>query len=88
LVVTTSFSILGGPGDDIICGGLSNDFIDGGPGKDQISGGYGEDVLLGGPENDRLSGDPGTDILIGGPGIDTGIDPDPETLRLSIENTR
>jgi Ca2+-binding RTX toxin-like protein len=45
----------GGPGDDLIVGGLSEDAIDGGSGQDIVAGGPGADVLRGGDGEDLVS---------------------------------
>jgi Tol biopolymer transport system component len=60
--VTGSGAIEGTAGNDVICGGPSNDTIDGLGGND---------VVLGGAGNDTLVGDSGRDTLNGGPGTDT-----------------
>lgn len=52
--------LYGGPGDDELKGGRSEDLLDGGPGN----------VLLGGPGDDKLDGGKRRDIMIGGFGKD------------------
>lgn len=70
--------ILGG--DDLITGGVFDNFfsgldgddtIRGKGGEDTLNGGAGDDLLDGGGRNDRLSGDDGDDLLIGRSGADT-----------------
>jgi Ca2+-binding RTX toxin-like protein len=72
----TVTELTGGGGNDIIIGGMNNDFIYGdGPnsssgftpvgGNDQLYGGSGDDHISGGESDDYLSGGNGSDILFG-----------------------
>jgi Ca2+-binding RTX toxin-like protein len=86
----------GGPGDDILLGGIWNDRLNGGGGRDELRGGLEADTLLDGdgtaPDADVLDGGPGSDwvnyedrttpltIDLADPGPDAG-----DTL-LGIEN--
>ncbi|MFN3642345.1 MAG: calcium-binding protein [Gemmobacter sp.] len=63
-------SICGGDGDDFIEGGTGNDRLNGGNGNDLMEGGTGADTLNGGGGNDTLDGGDGDDLLIGGAGAD------------------
>ncbi len=56
----------GGPGDDRISGGASNDVILGGDGDDLLIGDQGRDLLIGGNGADRIIGNADDDILIAG----------------------
>ncbi|MEZ4319371.1 MAG: calcium-binding protein [Myxococcota bacterium] len=59
----------GGPGNDVIIGGLDDDVLFGGEDNDQLTGSFGDDVLQGGEGADELFGDSGEDILcVGDPG--------------------
>jgi Ca2+-binding RTX toxin-like protein len=61
----------GGPGADVLRGGLKDDVLDGGPGDDVLRGGGGrEDDLFGGPGNDVLELKGGGGTAIGGRGDD------------------
>ena len=62
--------LVGGPGDDIICGLGGNDRLFGGGGDDVLRGGPGADRLQGGSGDDVLRGDEGADELRGGSGND------------------
>jgi subtilisin-like proprotein convertase family protein len=61
LVPTT---LRGGPGNDLLVGGVLADLLIGGSGDDQLIGGAGNDRLDGGPGNDRLLGDQGFDSAV------------------------
>jgi len=63
--------LIGGHGDDVLCGLGGADLLIGGKGDDRLIGGDGADLLLGGPGGDVLEGGAGKDLLIGGPGVDT-----------------
>lgn len=63
-------TVEGGPGDDLVAGGLAGDRIEGGAGDDVLNGSRGPDLLLGGPGNDRLAGNRGDDSLQGNQGND------------------
>ena len=63
--------LIGGHGDDVLCGLGGADILIGGKGDDRLIGGDGADLLLGGPGGDVLEGGAGKDLLIGGPGVDT-----------------
>ncbi|MDM7855647.1 choice-of-anchor Q domain-containing protein [Cellulomonas alba] len=62
--------LIGGPGDDVLCGLGGADVLIGGRGNDHLIGGDGADLLVGGPGNDQLDGGAGKDLLLGGPGVD------------------
>jgi len=68
--VTRDAAISAGPGNDMVCGGSGNNWIDGGEGNDLLFGGSGSDTILGGPGNDVLYGLAGGDFLDGGAGND------------------
>jgi hypothetical protein len=72
-------SLVGTPGNDVICalggddsvdGRGGDDVIYGDAGDDRLSGGSGDDTLYGDDGDDRLSGGDGADVLAGGPGGD------------------
>ncbi|MEW6678692.1 MAG: carbohydrate-binding domain-containing protein [Pseudomonadota bacterium] len=76
---TSTHTLLGGNGNDMVEGGLGNDFVDGGDGDDSLDGewgddtmfgGQGADVLLGGEGDDWMAGDDDADSLIGEEGND------------------
>lgn len=78
---SSSQSIMGTPGNDVICGsdyaddinaGGGNDLVLGGGGSDHVSGGDGNDRLFGGIGDDQLAGGAGDDQLVGGDGNDAG----------------
>jgi Ca2+-binding RTX toxin-like protein len=52
---TTTFSITGGAGNDVLAGGAGNDTIVGGLGNDTITGNAGVDQLTGGTGNDSFN---------------------------------
>lgn len=58
----------GGPGNDLILGGINTDTLAGGDGDDCILGGGDDDTLLGGNGNDVLLGSSGDDSLSGDDG--------------------
>ena len=62
--------VFGGPGDDFLTGGFSQDSLIGGPGEDHLIGRAGPDRLHGGPGNDISEGGFDNDDLAGGPGAD------------------
>ena len=62
--------LYGGPGDDKLKSGRSDDLLDGGPGDDDLKADDGNDVLIGGDGDDKLNGGKGMDLLIGGLGAD------------------
>ncbi|WP_028047392.1 choice-of-anchor Q domain-containing protein [Cellulomonas sp. URHE0023] len=62
--------LIGGAGDDVVCGLGGADVLIGGAGADHLIGGDGADLLLGGFGNDELDGDAGKDLLFGGAGVD------------------
>lgn len=68
---TQGVAIIAGGGDDIVTGGVNNDFLKGGEGLDELFGLAGNDTLEGGDGNDILNGSGGNDTLKGGPGNDT-----------------
>jgi RTX calcium-binding nonapeptide repeat (4 copies) len=55
----------GGPGDDVLLGGIWNDRLNGGGGRDELRGGLENDILL---DGDGATTD--ADVLDGGPGGD------------------
>ena len=63
--------LIGGNGDDVLCGLGGKDILIGGKGADILIGGDGNDLLSGGPGADQLDGGAGNDLLTGGPGADT-----------------
>jgi uncharacterized repeat protein (TIGR01451 family) len=65
-----SDTILGTPGDDVICAGNGKDTVDGAGGNDVVVGGNGKDSLSGGEGNDTLMGRNGKDTIVGGAGLD------------------
>jgi Ca2+-binding RTX toxin-like protein len=67
---TGSNLIVGMGGLDTLNGGTSNDLLCGGSSADTINGGGGNDILYGRSGNDRLSGGDGNDTLVGGLGRD------------------
>ncbi len=70
LCSSSSSSIRGTAGNDVLVGTSSNDIIWGGGGDDVISGLQGNDRLCGVDGNDRLYGGSGDDYLDGGVGTD------------------
>ena len=56
--------IFGNDADNVLSGGLGNDFIRGSAGNDSVNGGEGNDRLDGGPGNDRIDGGPGIDTVM------------------------
>jgi Ca2+-binding RTX toxin-like protein len=70
-VYTTSLTLAGNDGSDILIGGTSADSISGGAGADIIIGADGNNTLDGGADNDSVTGGAGNDSIIGGSGIDT-----------------
>ena len=65
-----SSKVLGGNGNDLLDGGMTNDQIRGKGGDDQIFGGAGNDKLSGDDGSDRIFGGFGADKLSGGTGHD------------------
>ena len=70
---TGDFAGYGNGLDNIITGGIGNDYLDGdlgadtligGAGNDRLFGGGGNDYLVGGTGSDQLSGDAGNDIIL------------------------
>src|SRR4051812_8822508 len=59
--------MVGGPGDDVIQGGLGQQWFGGGPGRDRLVGGAGDDLLWG----DGTKGRHPSDVIDGGRGRDT-----------------
>jgi serralysin len=64
-------NMIGGYGDDLLCGNSVDNVINGGFGDDTIVGAEGNDTLLGGIGADNLSGGNGNDSMEGGEGDDT-----------------
>jgi Ca2+-binding RTX toxin-like protein len=58
--------LYGGPGNDILEGGIGANFLEGGDGDDRLKGNTGRDVLFGGGGADSLYGDKNDDVLVGG----------------------
>jgi RTX calcium-binding nonapeptide repeat (4 copies) len=54
---------VGGPGDDHLVGGATENDLAGGPGDDRLDGGGGPDTLLGDPGRDVMRGGDGDDLL-------------------------
>jgi Ca2+-binding RTX toxin-like protein len=54
-------TLIGGKGDDILSGGMGNDFLDGGSGYDCLYGLAGDDTLDGGIRVDNIMGGSGSD---------------------------
>lgn len=54
--------LVGGSGDDVICGLGGDDILKGGPGNDTLIGGLGDDSLEPGSGEDVLDGGPGRDV--------------------------
>jgi hypothetical protein len=65
-----SETLVGTPGDDVICGLGGNDTIYGGEGDDTIYGGAGNDRVWGGTGDDEIDGGTGSDRVWGGTGDD------------------
>jgi RTX calcium-binding nonapeptide repeat (4 copies) len=65
-----SISFLGGPGGDLLVGGLPVSDLDGGRGPDELVGGAGPDRLRGRGGDDRITGGRGGDGIAGGRGSD------------------
>jgi len=57
-------------GNDVLSGGLGDDFIDGGAGNDELNGDRGDDFVLGGAGDDLINGGRGDDEIDGGTGDD------------------
>ncbi len=62
-----SAELLGGPGNDILAGGMAGDVLVGGDGNDTIACGAGRNLLIGGNGADALDGGEDDDLLIAGP---------------------
>jgi Ca2+-binding RTX toxin-like protein len=80
-----SYTIRGGPGNDLLIGGGGDDFLFGEDGDDTLVGNTGRDRLYGGPGDDVLRALRGSiDSLSGGDGFDTAfLD---ETDRLLLDD--
>lgn len=63
-------TILIGPDDETLVGGVGPDVLDGGTGFDRLFGGPGNDDLFGGTSDDGLWGEADDDTLTGGSGKD------------------
>ena len=55
--ITTSATMRGNGGNDILKTGDGADTIDGGAGDDELDAGFGDDTIVGGPGRDRISAD-------------------------------
>lgn len=62
--------LLGGPGNEVICGLGGADRITAGDGRDFVVGGAGRDRMTGGGDRDRMFGIAGSDRISGGGGDD------------------
>lgn len=71
----------GGPGNDLIIGGVGPDLIRGGSGNDVLLGGRGNDVIEGGDGDDVIFDGPGGDVIDGGNGFDVLFGPDANDVR-------
>ena len=67
---STTCTITGTPGADLLFGTPGRDVICGLGGNDVLDGNGGNDVLKAGPGRDLLNGGDGNDLLFGGPGAD------------------
>ncbi|WP_028062705.1 calcium-binding protein [Solirubrobacter soli] len=68
---TSTCTVLGTPGNDVLVGTDGNDVICGLGGDDRLDGKGGDDLLLGGDGDDILLAGPGADVMRGGGGLDT-----------------
>jgi hypothetical protein len=68
---TSTCTLLGTPGDDVLVGTDGDDVICGLGGDDRLDGKGGDDVLLGGDGDDILLAGAGADVMRGGGGLDT-----------------
>jgi Ca2+-binding RTX toxin-like protein len=66
-----SCTLVGTPGPDILVGGNGNDVICGLGGDDRIGGGHGRNTLKGGAGNDLIDSTVGQNLVFGGAGNDT-----------------
>jgi hypothetical protein len=71
LRLTTTLTINGGDGNDLIIDSEADNTLSGGSGNDHLVGNGGADKIDGGPGNDIIDGGPGTDT---GAGTGTGTD--------------
>jgi Ca2+-binding RTX toxin-like protein len=64
--VRTLIGILGGAGQDVLIGGLGNDYLDGGADADVMVGGLGNDIYIVNSVNDSIyeQDNQGYDIVI------------------------
>lgn len=67
---TTSITISGNSGNNLLGGGDGDDTLNGRDGDDDLAGGDGNDYLIGGIGNDTLRGGLGEDTMVGGAGDD------------------
>jgi Ca2+-binding RTX toxin-like protein len=65
--------LLGGDGNDVLCGDTDNDTLYGGNGNDILSGGAGNDFLSGDGGDDTLSGGSGSDLFLLNPSLGSDI---------------
>ena len=71
--ISTSATITGGGGNDVLRGGSGNDRLEGGPGADNLDAAVGNDTEVGGDGNDTFAqgrSPNGADSLAGGGGVD------------------
>lgn len=68
--LSTSITITGGLGNDVLAGGSAGDTLYGGADDDRLFGGDGADALIGSVGDDYLDGGNGGDFYLGGIGND------------------
>lgn len=68
--VADAHCIDGGPGDNVLIGGLGDDCLRGMGGNDYVAGGLGDDLVAGGPGHDVVDGGLSDDTVHGGTGLD------------------
>jgi Ca2+-binding RTX toxin-like protein len=60
---SAAITAFGGPGNDLLSGGIKSDHLFGGNGNDTLKGGLGDDQLVGGAGKDRLVGGEGENTV-------------------------
>lgn len=70
-LTTSTVTLSGDAGNDIIYGGYNSDNLYGGADVDQISGNNGNDYIIGGTGGDYLFGNADADYIRGNSGVDT-----------------